>query len=320
MKNWCSTALVVGASVFLVACGGGGDGATSTNATAESAPLSASNYDGIGVAATLNIVSSAALYEDVAALSAGSATSASSSANSSLGSGRTTAMVGLALSRLMSVPSSKLKPAAVSADSANCAYGGTLTETVNDADNSETESAGDTFTLQADNCVQALGAAAINGQVVMTIDSLAVDGGGNITGFSSRLAFNGFSSDGVVLNGSVSVAKNATAMTLTYNGLTTTYQGQVLTYGFTVTQALDVVPNTVTAAGTVGVNGGTYGVSTPGSIRLGEAFPEGGTVRIVDSQGNRVDVWIYTNGLATNLYLAGAGMAVASSWHPWTEF
>lgn len=320
LKHLC-LAFTVSTGLLLAGCGGGGggggDGGDAPAVTA--VPLSITNYDDTAMVVAASVAGSVSVYENFVGFSAGAAENEPTSSYSALGSGKVDAIARFALDRVLSGQTSKLKSAAVETGSDACPYGGTLSFSLNDADNNGVESAGDSLTLDASNCVVESGQPPVNGRLKITINSLNIDANGSLVSASLTLAFTNFSSDGFVLNGSVTVSASPTTLTLAYSNFSGSYKGDNLTYNFSVVQQVNVYPNTLAVNGSIVINGSSYELSTPVVIRLGNVSPEAGVLRIADRSGNRVDVVMSNSGFVSNLYLSGDEVVDASTPHLWSE-
>ena len=123
---------------------------------------------------------------------------------------------------------SAMRPAATSSSTDPCSLSGSITTTLNDADNDESLSRGDTLTLAFDHCNESSDDA-VSGVMAFTIDSVTSGLGGNVQ-FTGSLAFEQLSaSSGTRLaniQGNVGVAATITstssqlALTVGANGLT----------------------------------------------------------------------------------------------------
>lgn len=319
LKHIC-VAFTVSASMLLAGCGGGGGGDDGAGPAVAVVPLSSTNYDGTSMVVAASVAGSQSAYESFVGLSANAAGDQGKSAYGALGSGKVDAMARFALDRLLASQASKLKAAAVETVSTACLDGGTLSIGFNDADNNGVESQGDSLTVQAANCVLVAGQPAVNGRLTVVINSLSVDAHGVPVSASLTMAYSNFSSDGFVMNGSVTVTTNTTTLTLVYSNLSASYEGQTLTYNFTVVQQVSVSPNTLAVNGRIVINGSSYGLSTPVVAQLGNgAYPYAGTLRITDGRGNRVDAVMSSTGFVSKLYLAGDEVVDASTPHLWSD-
>lgn len=313
LKRLC-LALLVSSGGLLSACGGGSDEPAAT-----AVPLSLGNYDETAMVVAASIEGSASVYENFVVLPAGGAENQATTSYAALGSGKVDAIARFALDRVLSNPTSKLKSAAVETVSEACPGGGNLTITFNDADNNGVESKGDSLTLQASDCVVASGQPAVNGRLTVTVDALSLDGAGALLGATLTLAFSNFSSDGLVMNGSVAVSANTATVSLAYKNLSASYDGQTLVYNFSLVQQFSAYPNTLAVNGSIVISGSSYELSTPAVLQLGAASPVAGTLRIADRNGNRVDAVMSSTGFVSNLYLSGDDVVDASTPHLWSD-
>lgn len=311
LKRLCM-AFTVSTGLLLAGCGGGGgDDVTAVQ-------LSTANYDDTAMVVVASVAGGVSVYENFVDISAGAGKNEVTSSYSVLGSGKINGIARFALERVLSSQTSKFKPAAVQTDSEAC-YEGTLSLSFNDADNNGVESAGDSLTLDANDCVVDVGQLPVNGRLTISINVLNVDANESLVEASLTLAFTNFSSDDFVLNGSVTVSATPSTLTLDYRNFSGNYKGETLTYNFSLVQKVGVYPNILAVEGRILINGSSYELSTPLDIQLGKVSPEAGILRIADRSSNRVDVVMSSHGFETKLYLSGDDVVDASTTHLWSE-
>lgn len=292
---------VLGAGALLSGCGGGGGDAMEV----AKVPLSSTNYTETAQTVTAGIVGSGSVFSTMDSSAAAGAAAQGPSDWHVLGTGRVGAVGRYALSRLTAVQPKLERPAAVSQTTENCQLGGTLTFIENDADNNGEESAGDSVTVTAKNCIFDADTPAINGSLSLRLLAVNYDRDGFFLSGSADMTFTNFSSAGMVLNGGAVFSEDATKTTLSYKNLTSSYAGQTLGFDYSIVMRFDVSPSTANVDGVFAINGSRYTLSTPSTMRLGAVYPTSGTLRITDGHGNKVDTRMFSTGFESNLYLAG---------------
>lgn len=306
LKQYCGW-VTLSASVLLGACGGGGGDEPIAVAGDEpvtaSVALSAANYKDISLVVVLSVLGGQSV-DNFVALSASEVESQGTTAFGALGSGKVDAIARFALDRVAVRQTSKVKSAAVGTVSDPCDIGGTLLVSNVDADGSGDSSAGDTLTLQADNCVMVSGQPAVNGVLTIYIQAL----NRNVASATLNLTFTNFSSAGLMLDGKATFSSDTTRETLDYNLLKGTYKDQTLTHNFTVVRQLNTSPNTLTVSGNIVRNGSSYALSTPAIFQMGSYYPTAGVMQIADGRGGRIDVVTGSDGFVSKLYLPGDGV------------
>lgn len=301
-------ALALSAVVALAACGGGGDDATPATAT----PLALTNYGNVSAVAVESVGGSDALGSLLpqASQSGGSALNINE-----LGSGDVIAISRLAIRQVIQRSTTKARAAAVTQVTEACVGGGSLTVIVNDADNNERESAGDTLTINANNCVAEIGQSAVNGQLSIRINAISLSGTGDLIAASLNLTASNLSSGSTSLNGAIDASFDAQSLTLRYRNLAAASGEARLTFDFARRESL--VDGVVTVNGNLVINGSSYLLSTPATLTPGAIAFSSGTLRVADRSGGYTDVVMSSNGYTANLYLPGDAVVDASTMVSW---
>lgn len=303
-------ALAVGTVLALAGCGGGG-GDSEAKALV---PLSTSNYDAVAGDVVSSIGGTGPIFDAFEGLLASDASpSDSASPFAVLGSGQMGSMAAFALKQVGTAEVPRESSQAVRSITENC-VSGTFQMTVNDADNNDEISSGDTLRFIASQCVFATGQPAVNGELSLRVNSIAFDRFGEVVSANIRMTFTGFSVAGLSLNGAATVSASADVVTLAYNGLTARLADQTLVYNYT----LAARSSGITVNGLLSLNGSTYGLTTPQTITMGYVYPNGGQLRISDGHGAYVISTFQPAGYVNRLFLAGDNLVDATSpLHPW---
>lgn len=221
-------------AVGLVGCGGGGDSSTiSTPAAAPTVTITASNQ---GTVTRATIDGSQAFGQSQPFAAAGHTQAQSiGSAPTALRTGVLQSIVQRGLvaafgSRHSASIASATRPAATISSTDPCAVSGSIASTLNDADNSQSLSSGDTLTLTFDQCRDSSDDL-VSGGMIFTIGSVTSGPGGDVR-FSGSLAFVQLSASSGTrvanIQGSVGVSAAITstafqiALTIDANALTVT--------------------------------------------------------------------------------------------------
>ncbi|MET0310668.1 MAG: hypothetical protein ABW051_01325, partial [Burkholderiaceae bacterium] len=281
--------------------GAGGQGGTSI-------PLTTANYDPAGRAAAAAVVDSAA---------AAGAVDTAFDADSSVRLPRDmTGLAKFAVDVALNAVSREQPQASRSGNGA-CAYGGSLSYTLNDSGVQDELDAGDVLSITASNCVLASGGAPVNGSFVMTFNSVAADG----SAANVSLALTNFSSQGTSLTGNLTVAFNPSGGSVAFSNLRSTRAGIVNTYNYTATIVSSGGVDTLSYAGpiTLGFNNGIYTVSTPVPLVAGLNHPTSGTLRLTDAAGGYIHLLAGATSFTIELYLPGDTTRDASATHTWAD-
>jgi hypothetical protein len=211
------------------------------------------------------------------------------------------------------------QPQAVSSETIACPFGGSMTVSVNDADNNQELSAGDSLSLTAFSCVLEATLPMANGGFAMTINAVELDADDVPTALDATASFSNFTLAGFgSMNGALRLwSKTEGAnerMRISYQALTVTENAQTVTYDFD-------------AYGLMGDDGGSFDLN--GGLRLagqtyslvgGDVFsfsgnnpPGVGSVRLVDAAGDSMRLVARSaSTLDLEFFPAGSATATAS--------
>ena len=321
---------------LLAACGGGGGGGTSatvggTVTTPTPVALDATNY----VAATTEAVSPSLAILDATTTAVGVEAK-------DINEGITFGLAQVpSLGKWFGGPSTAA--GVVQTQSENCSGGGTITASVNDADNNGAVSTGDTATVTANNCND--GSSTFNGSITFSIATLTGDISSDNYNASLNATFNNFSASSagraVAVNGDLTLSAsgsgfNKRAQSITASSLTSnaTFGGTTFSRGltnFSATYAKDpnsptsVFKTTSSVSGTVSssaLNNRTVILATTTPfVRLStNAFPSIGQGTLSGANASKVRL---TAQNATTVLIEldanGDGTYETSTTKPWTE-
>lgn len=310
--KWSIKVFAMSAVLGLAACGGGGDGAPAATAT----PLATTNYVSVAQVAVASVGASTVLG-GVAPLAAQPTSPVVSW--SDLASGDASAISRLMVRQLTKGTGGKARIAAVAEDVEECAGGGTLTYTVNDADGDQLLSAGDSVSVTAKDCFVEKGLPPVNGQLSIRINSLQLGETGEVIAVAFTLSVSNLESGDVSLDGAVDVSVNSDTFVLAYKNLTATEGTETVTFDFTQTETWTNDQVNVTVTGNLVINGSSYLLSTPVKLQAGYPYFSAGTLRVADRSGGYVDIVMSKLSYTINLYLPGDAVVDASETVSWPD-
>lgn len=285
---------------ILTGCGGGGGDSTPVAAV----PLSSANFAAVTGKVMSNVVLGNA--------STGLVTSAN--ATSDTGTVLPLTVDPVALSRFARTQieawgaARKVQSQATQTEVSSCAYGGSLQVTYDDADNNSLVSRGDSLIVVASACQLESDGVPVTGALRLLLAQVSD------TALSGTLDFVNLSADGVSMNGSATIRITDASVVVDYNGLAVTEGGTSRVLDYVITVYSD---GATTVVGPVTLDGSTYTLATPVPMTFGSTYPDGGTLRVTDGHGNRVDAVLSPTGYAASLYLKGddvVDMVVTVLW------
>ena len=211
--------------------------------------------------------------------------------------------------------SARAKALAVASETFACTVSGTLTVTVNDADNNNVLTAGDAATFAFTNCVEQTGAPAINGSFSMSFNVLLLDAQQNPTAFDATVSMNALSVQGLgSLDGSarlwVAPVPGGERSFVRYQAMQSLSGATLAVLDFDVDQTTTATTSTSQLNGTVQLGGEVYVMAQLSAFDTTAGDPASGQLRITDAQGDRLlltargtlvdrDFFYVTNGTAT---------------------
>lgn len=284
------------ATGVLTACGGGGGDSGSTTPVATLA-ITSTNQDGVARAAT----SAAASVG-----TAGGGLTGSSGAAASLSTATRRAALALSSARKSALAA---QPLASQSETYQCSYSGSVTLTVNDANNNNAGDAGDSLTFAFNSCKETANDSA-SGTLAITLSSYTATANG--ANFAGTMAFNLTAADGTrtsAITGSVGVSysdlsSTSSSMNLTVgsNGLSSSVTAggvtESITYesGFTISETDTSTGSTLTIAGGIqsSVLAGRIVIATPTAIvqSTGALYPSSGQLLVTGTSGSALRITV----------------------------
>lgn len=219
--------------------------------------------------------------------------------------------------------------AAVSTQTLSCALGGSLTITVDDADNNSRLGAGDRISVLASTCRDDASLPAASGGFSMTVNAAVLNGNGEPTALDVSASFQAFTLDGFgSMTGGFRLwtrpeTAASTRLRLSFLDTSVTELSGTVVYSFDIDGLANASSASFEISGGLGIAGQTYALATP--TRLSGApggSPSAGTVTLRDAAGDTLRVLARS---ATTLDLeflpAGATTPTASTTGLlWTDF
>jgi hypothetical protein len=183
---------------------------------------------------------------------------------------------------------------AVTTQTVNCPYGGTLTASVNDADNNAKLSRGDSATLTFAACVADLGLPAATGTLSFTVNAIELDTNNEPTALDATLTLAGFSEAGLgSMSGTFRVwyreeSPTSTRQRVSYQATTVTEGGQTLRYDFDQYGVDGTAGGSFDLNGAVTIGGQTYTITSDVFGYTPGVLPSSGALRARDAAGDTV--------------------------------
>ena len=308
--------LVLSAAMALAACGGGGDdsdsnaGAGGGASQGNAKPLGLTNYGDIAEEVVDSLAAGDLLGSFLPAQ-----VSVSTSGLAGLASGDAATVVQSALREITKPGRQKVRIAAVESYNDTCLGGGSVSITENDADNNGVLSGGDSASLVLRNCRFESGLPAVNGRIDIRINSAQLDRNDEIVSGSFRMTVTNLEAEGERLNGAIDVTLNASSLVLSFQGLTLTDDDGINRYNFI--QTLGLNDNSLSVNGDLVIDGTSYRLSTPVTLRSGSTYFSSGTLRIEDQNKGYADVVMSRFSYTVNLYLPGDLVVDATKTVAW---
>ncbi len=299
-----SIATTLAAAAALTACGGGGGGDdTATRLPASAAEVTgdfdSSNYAEVAAGAATTLTPTGALANMGVSVLAQAA---------SVTGDRASALDGEQRRRALRVQAQE-----VYQDTESCPGGGSLSYVINDADNNDDYSAGDSWSETYSNCN--IGGMVLNGTAGVTVRSASS------TGIDVAVSINQLSIGDAVLHGTgglvFSVSGSQYAATVTFASMSLAASGaETVTLGHTTSFSYNEMTGVSTLAleGPVLVGSDSFWLDQAASFTLpaGKNVPRSGDLTILDKDGDRVVVVGTAQGLRYDFYKKGSNTPDAS--------
>lgn len=298
--RWATLAVALGA---LAACGGGGGGGDGPEIEEQLAPAEASPT---AATADVNVGNYAAEGEKLAPVVLNAAAGAQTIEGAfALGGGPANATVhGLVqrvLEQVRQVTTYREQAQKVDEETVQCDSGSV--EVTYEYDDPNFITVGDKFTFVSNGCV--IDGTPLTGAYSARFTRITAD-----YDFALRLAFVNLSDGLVTLHGWADASVIFATTSVTYRGLTTTAEGVKSQWFHTVT-AHNAGAN-LTLEGYVKLNGIAYFFDqiTPFTVNTLSGYPTAGVLRVVDAQGDSLEVTALTDRFRFSFYEAGSDTPV----------
>jgi hypothetical protein len=181
---------------------------------------------------------------------------------------------------------------AVTTQTLACPFGGSITITVNDADNNNKLSTGDSVSMQLNACVAEQGLPAASGSLGFTINAVELDAAEEPTALDATMTLSGFAESGFgTLSGSFRVwfkeeGTTGTRQRVSYQNATVLEGAQTLRYDFDI-YGLDSATNgSFDLNGAITIAGQAYALTSDVFSHAVGTLPASGTIRLRDAAGD----------------------------------
>ena len=311
--------MALACAAALAACGGGGGGSddadTASGASAGS-DISAANYAGFASPLGHTVVG----------------VSDSASISSLFGGGAQAAAAHGAVSVLLAGRSAALsaghaRPQAVSSTTVACQLGGSMTISVNDADNNNQLNAGDAITTTLNACRLGTVDGAGTGSFTMTIDSLTLNSSGYPSALSVHGSFNALTAGAESMNGAFRLSAGYSGgnvdVNMSLSNMTGTVNGQSVVYNTSLRAHYDASGNgNFSINGRLGIGGETYLLQQERAFVVEGDAPVSGRLRMSDAAGDALVVKAQAGGTVDfEFYPAGASTPSATlADQDWSQY
>lgn len=204
------------------------------------------------------------------------------------------AWVGMAAAK-MSADSDRARPAAVESDTVACAIAGTMSVSVNDADDNKKLSAGDSVKLVANACVNEAGAPATNGSFDLNINAIELNAAGEATAIDASGRFVDLrSGDATRFDGAFRIWAKAdtagnVALRLSLRDMMIAQNANTIVFNIDLRVAKNRNAAAMAIDGGISVNDQTYSLQQVQPFTIGaNGVPTSGALRMTDAQGDSV--------------------------------
>ena len=273
-------------AALLVGCGGGGGGGSSPPAAL--LLITPSNYADVGT----DSVAGANGTSDTS-IAGGSLVGAQISQSGSFGLKGVALTTATTVLNNWAVFNTPTIVGAVTQRTVSCTGGGSVSASVNDADDSTTATAGDSVSATFASCIE--DGLLINGSLSIAINSFSGDLS-TVGTASLTMTFNNLTAGSDAINGSLTLSMNRSSTTsatatLSMQSLTVTSAGNTWTYtSFSLTASETGSSGTLQIAGNVSssIYGGSVDVSTPTTFTIDSSNNVTGTILMAGKNGTKV--------------------------------
>lgn len=204
---------------------------------------------------------------------------------------------------------------AVTVETLDCGLSGTFVATVNDADDNQRLSRGDSASFVFTNCTFDATTPALNGSLSFVVNAVELDSQQEPTALDATITLSGFAEAGFgTLSGSFRIwyrdeSPTSTRQRISYIDAAVNEQGQALVYNFDVYGLQGSTSASFDLNGALTVAGTTYAMATSTVFsQTGGTMPGSGAVELRDAAGDRVIVRA-RSGTTFDLEFQAAGAA-----------
>lgn len=289
MMRKINQAVVYLGIALLSACGGGGGGGTG-NSSAALLTITPSNYEGIATDSMAGANGTA----DTSSLGV-NLIGAQISQSGSVGLKKVVLSTANTVLKNWAAFNQPSLTGAVIQETLSCTGGGTVSASVDDADDSQSLSSGDTARARFINCSE--DGMTINGSLTITVNSFS----GNMFSSGSAnlsMSFNNLTAGSDAIDGSLNLVINQTnqstsTVSLTMPNITFTTGGYSLTYNdMNLTASTNGSTTSLTMTGNVssGRYGGSVDVSTPAALTIDSSNRVTGNILMTGNNGTKVRI------------------------------
>ena len=183
---------------------------------------------------------------------------------------------------------------AISTQPLPCPYGGSGSVSVNDADNNNKLSRGDSATLTFNACVVDLGLPATSGSLSFTVNAVELDANNEPTALDATLTLSGFVEAGLgSMSGSFRIwfkneSPTSARQRVSYQGVSVTEAGQTVRYDFDQYGVDGSSGGSFDLNGAVVIGSQTYTLTSDVFGYTAGQLPTSGTLRLRDAAGDSV--------------------------------
>lgn len=195
---------------------------------------------------------------------------------------------------LSNAATSREQTQAVITNTFACSISGSVTLSVNDADNNQKLGAGDSATFQFNACVEEAGTPAASGTLSFTVNDIELNSNNEPTALDATFTMTGFAEEGFgTLSGSFRTwykneSSTSTRQRLSFLGASAVEAGQTQIYNFDVYGVSGASGGSFDLNGAVGIGGQTYAMTSSVFSHANGALPPSGAVTLRDGAGDAV--------------------------------
>lgn len=298
MNRWAGMGVI---ALAVSACGGGGGGGsaavvvpTGVRAGTASAGSDVTQANAAGFVGVMARSVMGAADGNVPVLSGGREAPQARGVGTTAGTLRFAA--GTAARSLATTGAAREQAQAVTTETLDCALGGTVTVTVNDADDNLKLSRGDVASFVFTNCIIEAGVPAANGTLSFTVNAVELDAQEEPTALDATITLTGFAESGFgSMSGSFRIwykdeSATSTRQRISYLDATVIEQAQNLIYSFDVYGVSGTTGGSFDLHGALGIAGQAYAMTSTQFTHGAGTLPASGALTLRDAAGDAVIV------------------------------